>query len=56
VLADPECATSRHCIARLGIASETHEAALRRLIRRIEAYRTEWLQAHGVTAADLREL
>jgi hypothetical protein len=56
VLEDPECATSRHCIARLGVSAAAHEAALRRLIRRIETYRPVWLESHCVTVADLREL
>lgn len=55
VLDDRDCATSSHCIARLGIPADQHEAALKRLLRRVADYRATWLEANSISAADWQE-
>jgi hypothetical protein len=52
---DRECASRPYCLSKLKISAGDYDAAIKRLLRRLPAFRDEWLKKNNISPIDSRE-
>jgi len=52
---DRECAGRKYCLSKLKISEGEYDAAIKRILRRLPAFRDEWIRENDVTPTDWEE-